>query len=66
MDSRMVMECWNVERGGLALWLELRGAEGQQVRSASGVDRKWKCECGGPRGSASSVALTRGLLLVRC
>ena len=52
MDSRMVMECWNVERGGLASWLELRGAEGQQVRSAPGVDRKWKCECGGPRGSA--------------
>ena len=41
MDSRMVMEYWNVERGGLASWLELWGAEGQQVRSALGVDRKW-------------------------
>ena len=64
MDSRMVMECWNVERGGLASWLELRGAEGQQVCSAPGVDRK--CKWSGPRGSASSVALARGLLLVRC
>ena len=47
-----------------ASWLELRGAGGRQVCPAPWVDRKWKWVV--PRGSASSVALARGLLLVRC